>query len=833
MKQLEDLKERIEQLLPRGDALWGTPSETRPPDDITADALGFLGKLAAQPRSSRLRSLESGSASRAFAGAVAELEQNVARLEALVEELRWPPFAYVTWAWRVHQSLQAYHAASFAVPVVVPAQDEAAPPPKGTPAPRDQPFGPARALRPPLHEVGSKGAGRGVAVVDPLLDLAARETGFLQRRRRLLEAARRALLEADASAELPTEEVQDRLLHVTEQIRTLNRLQSAGIHPTVSLAQQLKQATARRDVQGAARCLEAFSELGRLGSAAAPTVSLLARSHDKVPEAVTQVFVPKQISAGHPPGVLDAVTRGMDAARTRSGLGTGSLGPIGEQLAAQAWGQQAIARVFTASANVDGCFELGRSVAPVRTTEEQSRMREVPYPTQTMMLRPAECVTEIPTSLVRDPRTLLLDFATGRLLARCFLGRPTLGGAPGERVREARYYLLDGSDSMGGRRGVLRDALLVSELSSLIQFLAEPGAAAVRPVVYYRYFTKSAKPTHRVATREEALEAIEDCIGGRRKGGTDIEAALLASLEEVRLERERDEVLKRVHLVLVTDGVSRIDLRTVWAARERLGDIPVGISVISLGSENETLKRLAAAQRRAGQEVFYHYLPDQNVRELVEPAPAVSMEAAEASGRADAAAPSDSDGQELTEDSGSEGAKSEGRAVPSAAEEDDWQELELLVDELVALESPADLDEVEHSRFVVEALSEVGLSLQFDLCEAQRARHESLRREERTLKRRFDRWFPPGVAAATAPSVAEVSVEPMLTIEALLAAVLEVMEILDGSPLQRRYDAIEVMERLLLEAGLPPWLYAREMERASPLARWAVAELRRVAAARD
>ena len=36
---------------------------------------------------------------------------------------------------------------------------------------------------------------------------------------------------------------------------------------------------------------------------------------------------------------------------------------------------------------------------------------------------------------------------------------------------------------------MLRDALLVSELSSLIQFLAEPGAAAVRPVVYYRYFT--------------------------------------------------------------------------------------------------------------------------------------------------------------------------------------------------------------------------------------------------------------------------------------------------------------------------------------------------------
>lgn len=167
-----------------------------------------------------------------------------------------------------------------------------------------------------------------------------------------------------------------------------------------------------------------------------------------------------------------------------------------------------------------------------------------------------------------------------------------------------------------------------------------------------------------------------------------------------------------------------------------------------------------------------------------------------------------------------------------------WEELESLVDELVALESPTDLEDVERSRYFVDALTEVGLSLRFDLCDAQRARHESLRREERTLKRRFDRWFPPGVEGAAAAAPADqtmnaLSPEPMLTIEALLATVLEVVELLDGSPLQRRYDAIEVMERLLLEAGLPPWLYAREITNASLLARHALAEIRRVAAARD
>ncbi len=73
----------------------------------------------------------------------------------------------------------------------------------------------------------------------------------------------------------------------------------------------------------------------------------------------------------------------------------------------------------------------------------------------------------------------------------------------------------------------------------------------------------------------------------------------------------------------------------------------------------------------------------------------------------------------------------------------------------------------------------------------------------------------------------------MVTIEALLATVIDVTDLLDGSPLQRRYDAIEVFERLLLEAGIPPWRYAGALEDVSPKAGAAIREIRRVASLRD
>ena len=67
----------------------------------------------------------------------------------------------------------------------------------------------------------------------------------------------------------------------------------------------------------------------------------------------------------------------------------------------------------------------------------------------------------------------------------------------------------------------------------------------------------------------------------------------------------------------------------------------------------------------------------------------------------------------------------------------------------------------------------------------------------------------------------------------LRQAVRDVIADLDGPPLQRRVDAIEVLERLLLEAGVSPWAYCHALPFATGAARQAIAELRRMVAARD
>ncbi len=84
---------------------------------IAVEALDVLGKMtpaAAEPL--RQKSLESGAERRAFERAVAELESNVALLEELLNDEQCPPFAYVTWVWRVSEGLVDYSRARISPP---------------------------------------------------------------------------------------------------------------------------------------------------------------------------------------------------------------------------------------------------------------------------------------------------------------------------------------------------------------------------------------------------------------------------------------------------------------------------------------------------------------------------------------------------------------------------------------------------------------------------------------------------------------------------------------------------------------------------------------------
>lgn len=869
MKTLHALEQRIHALLPPRRGCRVVESKRSPA--VRVEALERLGTLARRRVQHGLSA--HGTPRRAFDEAVAELHENIAVLEEHVSGSERPPFAYITWAWRVFRSLRDYHDETFAARTDAAVASPANARGKPTAPPWREPdlgrsFQEVATLLRPIARSGGR-----APPIDALLELAASETAFLQRRRRLFEAARRAVLDEQASGTASDADLQARLLYISDQIRGLNRLQAAGVDPNVDLLQQLKWATARRDAATLDPCIAAWQQFARAGGFPAAVRQLVTRLPEHRDAAGPLLSQQTSVTEEFPAGVLEAVRRGLQRARSaweQSGVVRGSLA---EQLAARAFGSGALPSLFSAAAQVDGLCELGRSVAPVRSAEEQARLRPVPYPTQTMVLRPAESVSDLARSIIADPRHLLIDFASGRLLARTYLQGPRPVPTSFERVREARYYVLDGSDSMLGRRGLLRDGLLLAELSNLIEYLAGAGAASVRPVVYYRYFAKVSEPPRRVATREEALAAIEDALSRVRKGSTEIEAAVLESLEQIRVERTHDEALKRAQLVLVTDGIAEIDLQKIWDARRRLGAIPVGISVLALGSENDALKRLAAAQRRAGQEIFYHFIPDRSIRALLDrfdgaPAAARQRQPPPAAQRSERGTPAAGEGPHPTGSpdaapsgatNAASGAPADGDVAPHGSpnapaaatespanmEADVWEDLAQLVEELLALQSDSDVEKLEGSKLFVESLRDVGLCLERDFSEAQRARHESLRRDERMLNRRFSRWFPlladgtstEQTAHARSPESPSEPLagrsEALSTIEALLAAVTEIVYLIDGPPLQRRYDAIEVMERLLLEASVPPWMYADLLEAPSAAMRAGVAAVRAAVLARD
>ncbi|MEJ7735266.1 MAG: hypothetical protein WKG00_39535, partial [Polyangiaceae bacterium] len=103
----------------------------------------------------------------------------------------------------------------------------------------------------PIEEPVDKGAARLVdlqlAAIDHLIDAAREEPEFLDRRRRLLEAARQMLLDSAAAMPLDPGGVEKRRRWIAEHIVRIDRLQGAGIDPAVSLRHQAQRAVAAGD----------------------------------------------------------------------------------------------------------------------------------------------------------------------------------------------------------------------------------------------------------------------------------------------------------------------------------------------------------------------------------------------------------------------------------------------------------------------------------------------------------------------------------------------------------------------------------------------------------
>jgi hypothetical protein len=272
-----------------------------------------------------------------------------------------------------------------------------------------------------------------------------------------------------------------------------------------------------------------------------------------------------------------------------------------------------------------------------------------------------------------------------------------------------------------------------------------------------------------------------------REGGTNIEKALLASLEQVEVARELDPELSRAQIVLVTDGESAVDEAAVVAARSALDGLPIGVSVIALGQENVALRGLVARQRARGEPAFYHFLDDEQLKAI-------------ASGALEA------EGALHLPDAAPRNALNVARELES--------ELGPLVEELRTIERERDIAALERLDAEVQARREsgdIGPSAEVAMSDGARARLEALHRDRASLAARFGRWFPaPSATTSSAPATPPKGTKERDEVEAVLGAlssVAEVVMLVGGPELARRAEAIELLERLLPDAQLTPARY--------------------------
>jgi hypothetical protein len=203
------------------------------------------------------------------------------------------------------------------------------------------------------------------------------------------------------------------------------------------------------------------------------------------------------------------------------------------------------------------------------------------------------------------------------------------------------------------------------------------------------------------------------------------------------------------------------------------------VSIIALGQENQALRALVARQRARGEQAFYHFTSDRALRELVQNARA-SLPLHLPEIRA-------------------------GAEISSVVRE--------VIDEIEMRERGSEAEDIARARDELPALEELGLSLEGAFRDTELARAAALERDDRTLRRRFERWFPaPRTPSGAAVPIEAHDKEDLELVVTLLASVAEVVDLVGSEPLRRQADAIEVFERLLCDAGVAPWRYAELMK---------------------
>ncbi len=664
-----------------------------------------------------------------------------------------------------------------------------------------------RALKPLQPKEPSTQSAHRLSGIDTLLAAADAENNFLGRRRKLLEGARELLLVASESV-VGDAGVQTRLNHITNDLGELARLEAGGVRMDVALSHQLSSAVGAGSTTRLSTLLSAVEHTAlstpsegsaRVEELSSRALERLWGEHDRSSPAHRQRSVTLSGSETLQSEVSAAITRGYRAAadnweayKSEHGQSSQALhGHIERYL-----NESASTDLIHASLYVDSCVDVGGVLSPHRVYDVETKIREVRYPTQKLSLRTAEDVHDLPNAVISDPRTLMLDLATGRLLTRRYLGQERRAVPRNVMASEARIFLMDGSGSMLGNRARMRDAILVAELSTMIARLNQRDRW-LTPTLYYRYFNDELGPVHEVDDSEQAVAAVEHVLGEVRWGGTDIEGALVESFETVRQAKAQGDELAHAQIVLVTDGEAEIDEAAVTKAREGVGDVPIGVSIIALGEENPTLRKLAAHQRQRGERVFYQFVPDDLIRDLVR-------------------------GHEVMLPLHLPNSR-------TATQVDD--ELRSLVREIELLQRQRDEDALAAVRDELSGLRDVGLSLD-DLPETERVRILALSRDAETLQRRFERWFPRAddqtERSALQLEASDQDAAHTAELSGLLAAVAETTDLAGGTNLRRQSDAVEMLERLLMGAGISFSVYERLLRRYAAQLAPGIAEVRRV-----
>lgn len=632
----------------------------------------------------------------------------------------------------------------------------------------------------------SVGAGK-LACIDALIAAAQNETQLLDRRRRLLEAARETLMECNASLALEPEATYCRQRAIAENLHDITRLEAAGVNPGVATTHQLREAHRRGQWSRLHAGLVGLEQMAlqvreeRAGEIAHDAIEKIWLGHNRFERAKAQESSLRSVDQVFGAETKARLQRSLRAAKADYGGANASqkvkeIEPGDLQFVQRHVESLDTSVYLNGLLAVDGCFDVGGVLTPTRVVEEKRLRRSVGYPTGQLTLEPAESPADIPDAAILDPRTVIADLATGKLLTRRFVQDEVQKVSRTVMLSELRIYLLDGSTSMLTPRSVLRDAILIAELCTLIERLND-AQRNVNPTLFFQYFDKKVGPVTEVVTAEQAANAIEGLLTTVRTGGTDIQAALLRSIDQIRMAQARGMDLARANIVLVTDGESPVDESVIVSELSKLGDLHTGINIIALGQENPSLKKLSAHQKAMGRRVFYQYIDDVTIRNVI-------------NGKGD-------------------------RVCLHPLQESEVANCsELLRDTIAQIELSERVrdDSVASDAFLEQALSEMNADTA--LRAAMKGRIELADRDVAALTRRFERWFP-----RIALSDSEVVRYPdrrtdLLLQEAvsLVEGVTEVISLMKEEPSALKSDALEVFQRSLNDSGMSPFEYAKLLE---------------------